>query len=1193
MFRSPPSSNGSHQQQPPQSQRRLVKPNSSFISSNHVNNVKTKKQAFVSRLRCILLLLVITMTSSVLFMFQMAKSSEFFSSKHPHNNDTPLAVAKRGYSIYKRKHLASHEDKKQTRLHDIQKRNNEQQAKQQQEHQQWQDQHEADKHYSKYKHKAAENQKEATKKLQLDKQQEPEPVKARSHENNPQKPDSKAHETKNDLHDDTANHKGKHNNKVDHDQTLQKPIDSPKNIFHGRKGSDHSDNNNNNNALPDENTLASPVAKNTEKERALKQKNQQSEPKDSEAKQDDKQHTQPENPSMLKDETRGGAAAKSALKAVVQGVVIHNHNNNDDNKQPDGKQQKKSEKVVLLKPSEQDHLHSTYKHAVAALRLAKLRDKTDPLKVARVDTPIHKLHRVPFEPMVPIGVLVDAGRHYFSMSWWKRLIVYLYQLRFTLIQFRLTDDQTFNLQLESYPQLANPVLLKYNKQRKTYTAKDIRELVQFARGYNITLFPEINLPGHAGGWAGIPGLVVMCSEFICDKGYGLPLNIEHPNIKTILKTVLREVLDIFDNPPYLHLGGDEVNMADPCFTEVGLRPFNYSGFEKQLKGILQELRYPEEQVIRWERTGQSLSLDRAGAIEHFWESFPGVKSDVPKLPSGDARPWFVSKGLYFDNNHNDDGMAVYRNTHSALNYFKGAGRPKAIIAGTFELGEEYWRQRNVATRLIAVSMGASDTKFSGKMAEVMSFNQTCLGLGINDRWCNLQGSITVLDSEFIDDHQGTWKQWKEGICGRLTREGMKLELKSTASTRKSLETSGYNNFWSKFADDPLPTPSVPRRKRKESKSSPLGGEHSIPITGIIFDMVNSMRTPTSDILELLKKYVSPLGFNLVQLRLVNDFGFAIRLESQPKLGYTALQPKKGAPPVSIPTAQEYRELVTSAMNDLGIEIMPEVSFSTNAGGWLNSGFVAPCPNTLCDKGRGVANAVYESDMWAVVYSVLFELRHIFATSPYMHLGHDNRETARKGCFKEAAAKDPMEAFAEFEEKLTTLAFMVGIEADQIVRWNNEEDKVYSGRTGNITQYQTGKLKPSAGDKFFATVDLLSGSPWDIYKNTLALVKLKPMGILGQVGDNSNETWESMNIPLRLVAFSMGLQKKHKQWDHKSFQTHLVQHCKAYKFEGCDKPDGSKVKVSYEVEETRYSDRLCHTFTHNVVGREIRPEFLTS
>lgn len=72
--------------------------------------------------------------------------------------------------------------------------------------------------------------------------------------------------------------------------------------------------------------------------------------------------------------------------------------------------------------------------------------------------------------------------------------------------------------------------------------------------------PEVNVPGHAGAWAGIPHLVVHCPEFICQRGYGLPLNVTHHDLKPILTSILKEVVDIFDDPPFLHLGGDEVNV---------------------------------------------------------------------------------------------------------------------------------------------------------------------------------------------------------------------------------------------------------------------------------------------------------------------------------------------------------------------------------------------------------------------------------------------------------------------------------------------------------------------------------------------------------------------------------------------------------------------------------------------------------
>jgi len=160
-------------------------------------------------------------------------------------------------------------------------------------------------------------------------------------------------------------------------------------------------------------------------------------------------------------------------------------------------------------------------------------------------------NRISFAPKSKyLGVLVDAGRHYYPIPWLKRLIHYLYRLRFNLIHFRLTDDQAFSLQLESHPQLS----LASAVANTTYTPSELRELVMYAKQYNIFIIPEVNVPGHAGAWSGIPEMILPCSKFACRLGYGIPMNVEYEHLMPILKEVIKEVLDIFDDPPFLHLG---------------------------------------------------------------------------------------------------------------------------------------------------------------------------------------------------------------------------------------------------------------------------------------------------------------------------------------------------------------------------------------------------------------------------------------------------------------------------------------------------------------------------------------------------------------------------------------------------------------------------------------------------------------
>lgn len=223
---------------------------------------------------------------------------------------------------------------------------------------------------------------------------------------------------------------------------------------------------------------------------------------------------------------------------------------------------------------------------------------------------------LPFTPEVPyLGVLVDAGRHYFSIAWLKRLIRYLFNMRYNLIHFRLTDDQAFNIRLDSHPEFAKPSAVYSNG--TVYSTSELRDLVAYVHKYNITIMPENNLPGHAGAWHGIPGMLVPCPNFICRKGYGIPLNIGNPKTMDIIKDVIKEVSEIFHTSPFLHLGGDEVHRAAPCFEEAGFEMFDYESFETKLSDIVSDVLGEGKEVVRWEMTGQNSAKARVVSMEHY------------------------------------------------------------------------------------------------------------------------------------------------------------------------------------------------------------------------------------------------------------------------------------------------------------------------------------------------------------------------------------------------------------------------------------------------------------------------------------------------------------------------------------------------------------------------------------------------
>lgn len=368
-----------------------------------------------------------------------------------------------------------------------------------------------------------------------------------------------------------------------------------------------------------------------------------------------------------------------------------------------------------------------------------------------------------------LGVLVDAGRHYFELEWLYRLMDLLQLLQYNWVHFRLTDDQTFNLQLNSWPQLAVPT--PYRNQTKVYQPEGLRKLVAYAKERNITVIPEINIPGHAGAWAGIPGLVVPCPNFICQKGYGLPLNVNHPQLPQILKDVLVEVLDIFDQPPYLHLGGDEIEMSKPCYEEIR-QPFpNYTAFEAMVKGVLKDLNYNESNVIRWEMTlggADPKGASRAGQILHWWFQIPGEKHQVHTRPND---PFVASSGLYMDANEEDGAWEVFLHARKWLHLNYGY-KPQAIVVGTFELDQEFWFDRNVVGKLLATAMGVSnEVQVSNGTELYAAYKQYCTDhLQFPDSVCNKYAKPNLPSVLWKEPKWKNvmWKELREGLCDRLT-----------------------------------------------------------------------------------------------------------------------------------------------------------------------------------------------------------------------------------------------------------------------------------------------------------------------------------------------------------------------------------------------------------------------------------------
>jgi hexosaminidase len=173
------------------------------------------------------------------------------------------------------------------------------------------------------------------------------------------------------------------------------------------------------------------------------------------------------------------------------------------------------------------------------------------------------------------GIMLDAGRYFQPMSYIKELLDIMAAYKFNTFHWHLTEDQGWRVEIEKYPKLmskaawrSETVIGHHNQKPRVYdgekhggyyTKADIKEIVAYAAERNITVIPEIEMPGHAtAAIAAYPELGCTGKDLEVPRDWGVKEDVYCPSEATFkfLEDVLTEIIPLFPSP-YIHIGGDE------------------------------------------------------------------------------------------------------------------------------------------------------------------------------------------------------------------------------------------------------------------------------------------------------------------------------------------------------------------------------------------------------------------------------------------------------------------------------------------------------------------------------------------------------------------------------------------------------------------------------------------------------------
>ena len=205
------------------------------------------------------------------------------------------------------------------------------------------------------------------------------------------------------------------------------------------------------------------------------------------------------------------------------------------------------------------------------------------------------------------ALLVDLARQWHPFDTLKNYIdlCYLYKIKFIHLHF--TDTQSYTLPCDSFPLLPT--------KDRSYTKAQIEELNRYALERNIEIIPEVDVPGHAQYLTeAYPELFAnTVYESWGDKNI---ICVGKPGVMDNLRLLFDEVAEMFPNSRYIHIGGDEANIATWECCE------HCKAFMKR-EGI--NGKYPLYTRVVKDLTDMILDIGRTPIV---WEGFPREGSET-------------------------------------------------------------------------------------------------------------------------------------------------------------------------------------------------------------------------------------------------------------------------------------------------------------------------------------------------------------------------------------------------------------------------------------------------------------------------------------------------------------------------------------------------------------------------------------
>lgn len=278
------------------------------------------------------------------------------------------------------------------------------------------------------------------------------------------------------------------------------------------------------------------------------------------------------------------------------------------------------------------------------------------------------------------GAMLDVSRHFFTVGQVKRYIDQLALYKINKLHLHLSDDQGWRIAIDSWPRLAT-----YGGSTEVgggpggyYTKDDYRQILRHAADREMTVIPEIDMPGHTNA------ALASYAELNCDGvapplytgirvGFSslcVPLEITYD----FVDDVVREIAAMTPGP-YLHIGGDEAHRT------------SHEDYVAFMERAQQTVAKYGKTVVGWH---QLVGADPAeGAVVQYWGTSKNAPAVAEAARNGTRVILSPANRAYLDMKYDEDtplglSWAGYVEVRQSYDWNPGgylSGAPAEAVAG--------------------------------------------------------------------------------------------------------------------------------------------------------------------------------------------------------------------------------------------------------------------------------------------------------------------------------------------------------------------------------------------------------------------------------------------------------------------------------------------------------------------------------